>query len=298
MKTPFAMNKRQDIELLRIMAAFAIVWYHSSTIGGEISYAGLIVFLMLSMYLAGRSTYSGSRYLFRRTNRLLIPWAVWFLMYGAKNALTHKPIIPTDNGIIAGILTGPSIHLWYMPFIFACLILFDSVRKYASSASIAWASAALTIVVLGSTALWRQVSIQLGCPIAQYAHASAGISLGAFFAFIGAFPGRTAALLLVMIFAAALSAIPFEGVGIPYVLSIAAGCMVAFRIFEKAVTLDFGVIAECTLGIYFVHILVFDIFRKYHIVNGILTPVAIFFLSACAVFLMRRSFPRLAKYWS
>lgn len=293
---PLEMNKRQDIELFRIISAFAIVWYHSGARGHEISYAGITVFLILSMYLAGKSNSSANRHIFRRVERILIPWAVWFIIYGALNVLTHKSIIPLDNGIIAGILSGPNIHLWYMPFIFICLTLFDVVRNYASSTSIACASATLAIIVLGATAVWRFESIQLGYPLAQYAHALAGIFLGVFFSYFGVLPRRIGAFLLLIIIVAAASAIPYEGVGIPYLIGIAVGCFLAFQIFAKISIIDFSVISQCTLGIYFVHIIFLSAIRKLNAVHGSSLPITAFFLSLFTIYLMRRSFPRLAKY--
>ena len=289
-------QKRQDIELLRILSAFAIVWFHSGVIGYETAYAGLIVFLILSMYLAGKSTLSVKHDIFRRVERLLIPWAVWFVIYGALNVLAHKPLISLNNGIIAGILSGPRIHLWYMPFIFICLILHDFIRNYASSISIAWSSAILAIVVLSSTAIWRHESIQLGYPIPQYAHASAGIFLGVFFSYFSEISKKMGISLLLITIAAAASAIPYGGVGIPYLIGIVAGCVVVFQPFARISTINFSFMSQCTLGIYFVHIIFLATIKKLNADAGIFLPVAAFFLSFLTIHLIRRLFPKLAKY--
>ena len=45
-------HRRQDIELLRILSALAVVAYHSQVAGLEAAYAGLIVFVVLSVHLA------------------------------------------------------------------------------------------------------------------------------------------------------------------------------------------------------------------------------------------------------
>ncbi len=262
------------------------------------SYAGLIIFLILSMYLAGTGNRSGHSRLYRRVERLLIPWTVWFVIYGVLNIIVHKPIIPMDHGTIAGILSGPRIHLWYVPFIFLCLALFDLVGNYASRVSIAIASAALAIIVLSSTAVWRFESIQLGYPFAQYAHALAGVFIGAFFSNYGLLPKRLGIFLLLGMVVAAVSAIPYEGVGIPYLMGIVAGCILALRIFEKISIIDFSAVSQCTLGIYFLHIILLSVIIKFITVPGILLPTMAFVLSFFIVYFMRQSFPKLAKYWS
>lgn len=289
-------KKRQDIELLRILSAFAIVWFHSEVIGYETAYAGLIVFLILSMYLAGKSTFSGNHRISRRVARLLIPWAVWFIIYGLLNVLAHKSIIPLNHGILAGILSGPRIHLWYIPFIFICLTLFDIVRNYVSNMSIACISAILAIIVLSSAAVWRFESIQLGYPIAQYAHASAGVFIGVFFSYFGVIPKRIGTLLLLIIVVAAASAIPCNGVGIPYLIGIAAGCVVVFQPLAKKSIINLSFISQCTLGIYFIHIIFLLAIKKLNADTGILLPIVAFILSFFTIFLIRRLFPKLAKY--
>lgn len=294
--------KRQDIELLRIISTFAIVWYHSGAIGHEISYGGLIIFVLLSMYLAGQSNYSGNHPYLRKFERIIIPWSIWFVIYGLVNVLLHKPIIPLHNGIFAGILSGSSIHLWYMPFIFGCLLLFDIVKRHASKSLIAWLSAVLTTTILGSTPFWRLESIQLGEPLAQYAHALAAVTLGIFFSYLSILHGRYQIFLLFIIVISALSAIPYTGVGIPYLIGIFAGSILVYRpllnklwIFTGS-SFDFSSISQYTLGIYFVHVLILTVLEKTHFFYGIYLPLTGIVLSILTVYLLRRTFPKLAKY--
>ena len=292
------MIKRQDIELLRIISAFAIVWYHSGAIGHDISYGGIVIFLIMSMYLAGNSDSSNGLQISRRAQRLLIPWLVWFTIYGIFNFVTHKPIIEVDNGIIAGILSGTSIHLWYMPFIFACLVLFDIARKYASKGLIAWASATLAIATLVATPIWRPASIELGYPIAQYAQALAGVFLGVFFSYSDEFTKPNKIFLLLVTIIAAAFTIPYEGVGIPYLIGIAAGLFLIFRIINNVPIIDFTFISQYTLGIYFVHILFLKVIQTSHLFSGIFLPVSAFLFSAFTIFAIRKISPKTAKYYT
>ena len=65
------MRKRADIEFLRVLSTFGIVWFHSGVFGHEFAYSGLIVFLILSMYLAGGSGAADVLTLRRRLERLV-----------------------------------------------------------------------------------------------------------------------------------------------------------------------------------------------------------------------------------
>lgn len=292
------MNIRQDIEFLRILSAFGIVWYHSGVVGHDVSYASLIVFLVLSMYLAGRSSSLGRDRSSHRVERLLIPWAVWFFIYGILNLLTHNPFLSLDNGVVAGVLSGSQTHLWFMPFIFLCLVLFDISIKYASKLTHAWVGAVLAVVLLSSTSYWRVESLQYGSPYAQYIHSLSAIFIGVFLAFYSELPSKTGAFLLAAVIVSAISAIPFNGVGVPYLIGVAAAVALLFKVFDKLLSsVDFRPLSQCTLGIYFVHIFFLMVLYRVNISSGIILPIMAFLLSAVTIFSLRRLFPSLAKYW-
>ncbi|WP_124948703.1 acyltransferase family protein [Sulfuriferula thiophila] len=290
------MKKRQDIELFRIISAFSIVWYHSNVIGHEIAYGGLIIFLIISMYLAGCSSYVAERPFLPRIKRWLTPWGIWFIVYGLVNIISHNPIIPLNNGFTSGVLAGPSIHLWYMPFVLACLLMFDIIRRYFIASHIAWGAGLLSILILGSTSIWRDTSIQLGYPIAQYAQALAAVVLGIFFAYARNISKQLQITLLLFIIATAIYVIPYKGIGIPYLIGIFVGCILAFRILKIPSSLNFNIIAKNTLGIYFIHILILKTLVHSNTIHGIYLPVTTFFLSLLIIILLRRTFPKIAKY--
>jgi fucose 4-O-acetylase-like acetyltransferase len=291
-------HKRQDVELLRIISTFLIVWFHTGVVGHEISYSGLVVFLILSMYLSGTNSPDGDFRIRHRIGRFLVPWAIWFAIYGVKNVLADKPIIQTDHGIVSGILSGPSIHLWYMPFTFSCLIVFEIIKKHVPKISIACTSSIFAAIVLACTPAWRVESIRLGYPVEQYAHALSGVFLGAFFLYFDALPGRTGQLLLVTVIASALSAVPYEGVGIPYLFGIVSGCILVSRSLDKMLIVNLSALSQLTLGIYFVHIIVIRAIQRTFQFSGIVLPIAAFLVSALIVLVLRKSTPKLAKYFT
>ena len=291
------MNKRQDIELLRVVSAFGIVWFHSGAVGHDIAYSGLIVFVVLSLYLSAQSTMA-SKSVMSRAKRLLVPWVVWFVFYGAINLAKHKPLIPLDNGIASGILVGTSIHLWYMPFIFIILIIFDWLRDRITPRFIGYACAILAILIFITASDWRLWSLNLGAPFAQYAHAVNGALIGVFLAYYYTLPNlaRSALLLIILALAAYLAVLPMPGVGVPYLLGISVSA--AVLLFNRSLPgkINFNWLSECALGIYLIHPFCFMIVYKINLISGLSTPIVVFVASVVSVALLKRIAPNASKY--
>lgn len=95
------MEKRQDIEIIRIICAFGIVWFHTSEIGKDIAYSALSIFIIISMYFSSKTTLKNITIL-NRAKRLLIPWMFWFLFYGVINIVRQTPFIDTSKGFFQG----------------------------------------------------------------------------------------------------------------------------------------------------------------------------------------------------
>lgn len=287
--------KQQNIELLRIVSAFGIVWFHAGAVGGQIAYAGLVVFAIISMYLAGKSANRHAATPRARALRLLRPWAVWFAIYGLLNIMEHHQPVRSELGVVGGLLIGPASHLWYMPFIFACLLVFDALRWRYSERAMAWGSAVLAIAALASVPWWRPLSFSAPLPTAQYAHAMAAVLIGVFFAYYGAL-GRLAPLLLAVMLAFAALALPWHDVGLTYLLALTVSFAVLFLAPARFPYIDVSVISRCTPGIYFVHLLWLSALSK--LVHGPALAIGAFLGSLLMVLVARKLFPGLAQYWS
>lgn len=288
------MPKRQEIEILRILSAFAIVWFHSGALGGELFYGGLVAFLVLSFCMAGYSKSRHSDYVSRYAKRLLIPWFAWFLIYGGINILIGKAFIPLGNGIFAGIFAGPSIHLWYLPFVFTCLVLFHILRRYISPSVMASVSAICGIVILVTVPVWRTDSVIMGYPFAQYAHALAAVFLGIFFACLRVTSGSL--LLLLLIFAASVSAVSWPGIGIPYLVGIVAGCIFIFPCGGRLSVFNVEVVSQHMFGVYLIHPIFLRILKKINFNYWMFVPIVSFVLSIVAVYIIKKFLPRIARF--
>lgn len=294
-------NIRQEIEILRILSAFGIVWFHSGFDRTGLGYSGLVVFLVLSAYLAVSRTVarrSLGQILSSRALRLMSPWAAWMLVYGIRNHFVNRHIIETDRGFFNGLLAGTHIHLWYLPFLFAISIGFDVLLPRVRRSRLAVGSAVGAMALLATAQWWRPWAQTYGYPSVQYCHALAGIAVGAFLGGVQNLSKWAAALLFGGILAVAGYSfwLGVDGVGQTYFVGIAVSASLLLWSPRLPRWIDVRSISECMLGVYLVHIL-FD--RMYFAIHGIpelAQPLLTFGTSLLLVWLLRRFVPKVARY--
>lgn len=106
---PESPARNGSVEVARFIAAIGIVWFHEQVIGGQIGLAGLSVFTVFVVFYAKGGT------------PILKIWAAWSLLYLLANladvVLTGQAFEQKFHFWM--ILTGPSLHLWFLPFAFA-----------------------------------------------------------------------------------------------------------------------------------------------------------------------------------
>lgn len=295
--TKTATYQRQDIELIRVISAFGIVYFHS--FGDEISYASLIVFIIVSMYFSrGGAREITISFVAKRAIRLLVPWVTWLFIYGVVNLLRQKSFINPSIGVVPGFVLGSSIHLWYMPFIFGCMLLFDVVKNNLSDLRISITCPLVAAILLFSTSLWRQFSIDIGPPLAQYFHALPAVFIGVYFSYFYSLPRLAAFLLLAVVLASEISALGCKGVGITYLVATVISLVLLVNSGWRPRKIDISPISKCMLGVYFLHVLFLVAVTKYTDITGVYIPVFVFLTSTAVVYIGRRSFPGLANYWS
>jgi hypothetical protein len=282
--------RNASIELLRIASAFAIVWFHAHVAGSSTAYAGLVVFIVVALYFEAGPNFERSVSVWRRTQRLLIPWAVWMGLYGSLRIVTHQPLLPN------GILAGTSIHLWFLPFIFAAFVGLDAIKRAVSKPVLAYAALGTATLIMLTVAVWRAWPLQ--APWAQWAHASAavfvGITLGLAHCLAGIKPAALGALLGTMLYAALL---PFPGVGWPYLVGTAA--VIGVLTFAPAVLrgqAHIERVASAMFGVYLIHPFFLSRLHSVVIAGGILGVILVFALSSVVVLVAARFAPTLSRY--
>lgn len=166
-----ALNTRPGIDLVRILAAFFIVWDHSFAPGWQFCDPALTIFLILTAFLSLESyeRHGPEGFWQKRGLRLLLPWLFWCVIF----RVIHEMI--TDDAAPWALITepnslliGPAIHLWFLPFCALALGFVPLASRLIRSPLAVWvASALLILVALACHALHG--SGQLDAPFAQWA---------------------------------------------------------------------------------------------------------------------------------
>ncbi|HVY06911.1 MAG TPA: acyltransferase family protein [Burkholderiales bacterium] len=294
-RTTPRVRRRQDIELLRIVGAFGIVWFHSRVAGWEFAYSGLMFFLIISTFLWSVSG-SAERSVLQRARRLLVPWLFWLAFYGVVNLATAKPFVPLDKGIVLGVLAGSSIHLWFLPFIFGVLVLLDRIRGRLRPEVLGYGCAVAAIAVFVSSPLWTPWTKEMGAPIAQYSQALFGVLVGVFLGHYRLLGATWRKLLLAVIVLMTVCFYIVSGAGIPYIVGTTVAAYVLLRGIRFPEGLELGWLSAATLGIYLIHPFYLRIVGKFSAIGGIWYPILAFLLSALTIVLLRHFSPRIARY--
>lgn len=265
------------VDALRWIGSIGIVVFHIGMYGGWIGYAALPMFVTFLVL------FGCDRPIAERATRLMIPWVGWSVLYG---------LVKLGDAITAGIplrekfhlwmvLTGPSLHLWFLPF----CVLFLALAKRLNGWSLAVVG---TVVSVG--ALWISNTFVLPIPLAQWSFALPAAFLGLYLA-RSPWPARVAA------FHALTWAIAWAlgwAVAAPQ-LAIASACIALVQIMplipESTVT---RWMASMSLGVYLVHPLFFSVLSRLDY-DGVALLSLVIILSHAATMAIKRYFPILVR---
>ncbi len=285
---------RTDVELIRILSCFGIVWFHSMVSGHDVAYSGLVVFLILTAYFAMVS--SQPKKLSERLSRLLVPYLIWFIIFILFNIVRGEDAFTSDYNWISIALTSPAIHLWYLPFAFICLVSIDFIKKYISSETMGIFSVVMGCMLLLSSPIWREWKVNP--PLSQYLHALPAIFFGVFF---GSFSLSSSKIKNILITFMAISnaivlTFGLQGISITYPIGILSSIILLRR---KSLLPDNEFIikfAKLNFGIYLVHPLALFLFQHIGIENYLL-PIIAFMSSMIGVFICHKLLPqKIVKY--
>lgn len=249
-------------------------------------YLALALFLILIGFLSVRSLARGGvrRFWLGRLVRFFLPWLVWSAFFLALNIWRGGwgqilPARPLD------LLIGPSIHLWFLPFVILASPLIIVLQLKLTSPARVWL-AALTAVPLAVGAIWAHDQANLPEPVAQWAFATMPLVFGLLSA-MGQHHRVTAAPLLFAILTCAIAGFGFRSPLAAYLLGAAVLFEILWRIDIQLPRL--AQLGQLSFGIYLVHpffILVWFYF------GGVGYPpalgaVAVFAASAVCIFVIR-----------
>ena len=122
---------RLSVELVRFVAAFGVVVAHAQASPRDwVGHLSLGIFLILTAFLAMQSMQrAGGRYkLLPRMRRILLPWLFWCLFFRLVAYALAGRALPVLSDPWS-LLYGPTIHLWFLPFVALAMICVAPVGR-------------------------------------------------------------------------------------------------------------------------------------------------------------------------
>ncbi|MFC3180025.1 acyltransferase family protein [Cypionkella sinensis] len=139
---------RRSVDLARFVAAFGIVWDHARAPYADIGYTALALFLVLTSFLAVGSfeRSDGKGFWLSRAQRIALPWLFWCAFYWVVyHVVSDEPFqLLSDPWTL---LIGPSIHLWFLPFVMIFLVTIPWVSRFINSPVRMYIAATLLVLV-------------------------------------------------------------------------------------------------------------------------------------------------------
>lgn len=293
-------GRRLDIEVLRVLACIGIVLFHTLDTGKALSYSGIVVFAFLSAWLTLQAPPANW---LDKTLRLLRPWALWFAVYALFNVLVHRQALGLHPNGFTVLFAGPSLHLWYMPFIWLWVMALNSARQWVPVSRLSAAGAGLFAAAMWTAPTWRPCADQALPPLAQWAHATPAVFMGV----ACASPQRsrlTWGMLGLGLAGAALQLSTDAWLAGPYLLGGSACLLLSLQAWPVApetpwVRRSIAWAAACTSGIYFTHILSYQVILRLHWpLDPMLIPWLTMATSIGLIIALRRAAPRWVSWWS
>jgi surface polysaccharide O-acyltransferase-like enzyme len=259
-----------SIDLLRIMAAVGIIWFHTEGAPHvQIAYAGLPMFLLVYFSLTTRQSrlHTTPQFLRRRWDRLLKPWLFWSAVYGACRLV--KAVYTMDVSSMERILSletllvGTSIHLWYLPYAFASGLFIHVLNRriLGINDTLVVLVAALTGVFVLAACTVGLHAYKLEPPLPQWEFGLAAIPLGLALGRSLAIPSRRVQMLFLSMICATtlgtcviLSSFHLGSTAIPYGLAMVLVCLAyGWQVNDNGFV---AAVTPLTFGLYLLHPLV------------------------------------------
>ncbi|MCF7702195.1 acyltransferase family protein [Loktanella sp. M215] len=245
------MERNGTLDLARLVAAFGIVAFHAGGPGAAVGYAGLPFFLILLVAYARPAAHvmDFGRFTIVRAHRLLQPWVIWSAIYGTlkllEATLTGRPLSQEFNAGM--ILTGPALHLWFLPFAFLVSILLYPALRLVRPTAIVIACTLLVGTGLAMSGL--QQDRLFPTPIAQWLFAGPAVCLGVA---LGFYQGRTVVQAMIWSIFMGIAFAAGWTAGVPQ-LAIAGGVFILCTLCPTHSTAFSRWASNVAMGVYLVH---------------------------------------------
>lgn len=268
--SPVRPTGRSDwIEWARVLSCAGIVWFHAAAPYENIALGGLIAFTVLGGAFIrpvndaqGLRSSAGSRAM-----RLLMPWFIWSLIYGALRVVEAlrqgEPAFAWLEPQMT--LYGTWAHLWFLPFLFVATLVMQSVDLIRPGGVSVTRLLGWALVVATPAFVWLEHNGP-GKPMEQWFSVLPALGLGVLLR--GVRPGEPAArrlvFLMLVVDAAAIAAaallMPEHRYSLPKHI-VGGLVIVSWLAFRPASTLALR-LGAITLVVYLAHPLVLVISER------------------------------------
>lgn len=245
----------------RLLAVIGIIWFHAHAPGAQLGYSGLAFFVLLMMVLAlpqiaAQRTQRHRapailRYAASRGQRLIVPWLMASGFYGGLKMIDVIQGVPFTTEFNKEMwMTGPALHLWFLPFAFAMgLALWPLGRWLRGAPALVWAPLSVAFTALALVALTGMQIRAQPVPIAQWAYALPAVLLGTAFALTRGQPLFMLGLLVVFVTAALTAGLT----GGLFQIGVAGTLLILCALFHLPATALSAIAAKASLTIYLIH---------------------------------------------
>lgn len=254
-------DRNGTVDIARFVGALGIVWFHEHAPFAWLGYAALPMFVAFLLYFAlATADRAGTDR--RRGTRLLLPWLAWSVIFGAAkvvDALASGAPIASEFDYWM-LLTGPKIHLWFLPFAFfagwGLIALLPIIRRHCSFPALWFLFAAVQVGMF-----FVLTEFTFGRPFYQWLFVVPAVFLGLMLYLADGDRVR----LLSVAAAAALACWLAASFGWQHgavQTMIAASVCAAVLMLPLAASPVTGLLARISLGIYLVHPLISALLKR------------------------------------
>jgi len=238
----------------------------------------------LPMFVTLLVHYGAHQSLSYHIRRLLIPWAIWSLIYGlgkiAQALLANKPILSEFEPWM--VLTGSSLHLWFLPFSVLFLAVFRPIWCGVSPMIWIFISSVISLGVI-----WTVNTLSLPVPLAQWLSVLPAACLGLITT------GKKQLFEPLIIFSLVMAGLILLGwSNSTWQLMVSSAVIAIAFSFSLPATEFFKSLSALSLGIYLMHPLIISILNYAIPLADVQSFGIVVLVSAVGTFILSRLIPQ------
>jgi len=225
-----------------------------------------------------------------RAKKLLAPCLFWAIIYGVVNGVRGRDVFPEGYTLIRKLLATPSLHLWFLPFLFFSTVSIDMVKKKSPRSILGLVSGCLACALIGSASAWQDLYPPE--PFQQYLHATPAMLIGIFLGSFNSIDRVTRTLILLSFWGITLH-FAIQGrdsVGITYFVGFTPCIILLAKSSTITLSHDISILSSTMFGVYLCHLLILELFR-YVGLSGASLPILVFPCSILVILLGRKFIP-------